>query len=978
MKLLLLHGNRQTHEIFSQRCGALLKKLRKSNWTFSDSFEAAVNGPLTIASPPNPSSPSSDGDDVPTRSWFNYSMDDADVALHALSSHWLSSGGYDGVLSFSQGSKLCHMIVAHPSRDELFPGLKFAILASGYRDPHPPSLPVPSPRSVALPSLHVIGLTDKLVAPSKSEDLAGDFVDPVIYRHDGGHHVPMKAKDLAVYLSFIESATERPDATPSPVPATSAATAVAQATTRPSSRPPTSSSRTPPHRTPLAAAAAAPPVPVPVPRPPDPPPPAPPAPASRPPPPPTAAPSSSDFQTMLDECESLACIYGEDFVLPSDLPTSAAQCALSPVVFRIKVFEYKGSDVSLSFKLPPKYPDECPKIGVCHHLNLLDFKSSQERALIEVAIGACMVCGTASPMSAVSAVKEWFEGDGLTRALAEVKASSLDGARGGGGGEEGLDDDDDDAVDDDDDLCKVPNASAFDAELSEQAFLDAELEGLEIAMAAPSLYRLASHNNRESAGDVASSGRGGQLRYVVGLVGKPSAGKSTYFNAATAFARQREGVEGAKMGAAPFTTIDPNVGFCFVPAPPLSCPEDDFLGSARRAADSPPQPFSFGCEHGRDKDGRRLIPVMLKDVAGLIPGAYQGRGKGNKFLDDLTDAVCLVHIVDASGLSDSNGNICEDQVMTKPFDEVYWIRREILMWISNNVCAKWHSVVRRGRSKLASLFTGYRQPSSVIDDILDLYESTSKGPSLADLDKWSKADVRRLCSLFLSMRFPTCLALNKKDKPNARENIEEAQRSLPLHGAKVGVGVSASTEMEFVRKACKIEEGDKGDGEKKEVAATTEETAAEAHRQEVCENNVWACLQQAITLCPPVLCFPVIDFDTLAPIPFLAEAASTVTSGSDPSKNHIASLLARGGNAPTPGALSTCVVMKPSSTVYDLYETLKHMHAITGMFVRAEGKGRVHGEKSRQLRKDEELSTNNRIIRIQTNKNRAHSGKSSC
>ena len=105
-------------------------------------------------------------------------------------------------------------------------------------------------------------------------------------------------------------------------------------------------------------------------------------------------------------------------------------------------------------------------------------------------------------------------------------------------------------------------------------------------------------------------------------------GKSTFFNAASAFARQRGGdgvdadgnaIGGASMAPHPFTTIDPNVGFCLVPAPDGACPEDDMEGTS-----------GVACTHGRDSFGRRLIPVMLKDVAGLVPGAYEGRGRGNK------------------------------------------------------------------------------------------------------------------------------------------------------------------------------------------------------------------------------------------------------------------------------------------------------------------------------------------------------------
>lgn len=137
----------------------------------------------------------------------------------------------------------------------------------------------------------------------------------------------------------------------------------------------------------------------------------------------------------------------------------------------------------------------------------------------------------------------------------------------------------------------------------------------------------------------------------IGLVGKPSAGKSTFFNAATAFARQRgtgggasnrDGNaendtvrDGAAMAPHPFTTIDPNVGFCLVPAPAGSCPEEEESSRAALVNNG----LVLGSSHGRDPKGRRLISLCLKDVAGLVPGAYQGRGKGNKV--SYETCVCL-------------------------------------------------------------------------------------------------------------------------------------------------------------------------------------------------------------------------------------------------------------------------------------------------------------------------------------------------
>ena len=51
------------------------------------------------------------------------------------------------------------------------------------------------------------------------------------------------------------------------------------------------------------------------------------------------------------------------------------------------------------------------------------------------------------------------------------------------------------------------------------------------------------------------------------------------------------------------------------------------------------------------------MPIELLDVAGLVPGAHEGKGLGNKFLDDLRHADALVHVVDVSGTTDAEGRV---------------------------------------------------------------------------------------------------------------------------------------------------------------------------------------------------------------------------------------------------------------------------------------------------------------------------------
>ncbi|RLF47649.1 MAG: redox-regulated ATPase YchF, partial [Thermoplasmata archaeon] len=120
----------------------------------------------------------------------------------------------------------------------------------------------------------------------------------------------------------------------------------------------------------------------------------------------------------------------------------------------------------------------------------------------------------------------------------------------------------------------------------------------------------------------------------IGLVGKPNVGKSTFFSALT--------MASAEIASYPFTTIEPNRGMAYVRA---KCPHTEFGVECN--------PVNSKCV-----GGTRFIPVEVIDVAGLVPKAHEGRGLGNKFLDDLRQASALIHIVDASGSTDAEGRLC--------------------------------------------------------------------------------------------------------------------------------------------------------------------------------------------------------------------------------------------------------------------------------------------------------------------------------
>ncbi|MFH0863282.1 MAG: GTPase, partial [Candidatus Altiarchaeota archaeon] len=108
----------------------------------------------------------------------------------------------------------------------------------------------------------------------------------------------------------------------------------------------------------------------------------------------------------------------------------------------------------------------------------------------------------------------------------------------------------------------------------------------------------------------------------VGVVGKPNVGKSSLFKALT--------LADAEIADFPFTTIKANVGVGYVRS---ACP--------CRQHNTTCNPRNSIC-----KAGARFTPIKLIDVAGLVPGAHEGKGMGNQFLDDLRQADALIHVVD--------------------------------------------------------------------------------------------------------------------------------------------------------------------------------------------------------------------------------------------------------------------------------------------------------------------------------------------
>ncbi len=168
------------------------------------------------------------------------------------------------------------------------------------------------------------------------------------------------------------------------------------------------------------------------------------------------------------------------------------------------------------------------------------------------------------------------------------------------------------------------------------------------------------------------------MGFNIGIVGKPSCGKTSFTNAAC--------LTDFKVGSYPFTTIEANVGVTHVRTP-CACRDFD-------VEDNPQNSICIS--------GIRLVPVKLIDVAGLVPGAHEGRGMGNQFLDDLREADVLIHIVDVSGALDADGQEV-DAGSHDPVDDVTFLETELTEWMREIITKDWRRISSRVRTEGAKL-----------------------------------------------------------------------------------------------------------------------------------------------------------------------------------------------------------------------------------------------------------------------------------
>ncbi|MEW6587971.1 MAG: redox-regulated ATPase YchF [Thermoproteota archaeon] len=257
----------------------------------------------------------------------------------------------------------------------------------------------------------------------------------------------------------------------------------------------------------------------------------------------------------------------------------------------------------------------------------------------------------------------------------------------------------------------------------------------------------------------------------IGLLGKANVGKSTFFSAATETL--------VPIGNYPFTTIEPNVGITYVRTK-CACKH-------------------FGISHQNPLciDGTRLVPVKIIDVAGLVPGAHEGKGLGNKFLDDARQAEVLIHVVDVAGTTDIQGQPVPPGTHN-PLEDVEFVENEFDQWFKQILGREWEKLLREITQKTTTLvegitkrFSGLGIKDYIIADVIKEMHLDAKKPA-----EWTDSDIFEFIKKIRKKTKPLLIAANKADLCKDLTIIDEMKKKNHV------IVCSAESEL-LLRKATK-------------------------------------------------------------------------------------------------------------------------------------------------------------------------------
>ncbi|HMK47611.1 MAG TPA: redox-regulated ATPase YchF [Methanocella sp.] len=255
------------------------------------------------------------------------------------------------------------------------------------------------------------------------------------------------------------------------------------------------------------------------------------------------------------------------------------------------------------------------------------------------------------------------------------------------------------------------------------------------------------------------------MTITIALAGKPNAGKSSFFKSAT--------LVDVEIASYPFTTIKANHGVSYVRT---VCPSAELKVECTKCI-----------------SGERFIAVELLDVAGLVPDACKGKGLGNKFLDDMRQAEAIIHVVDASGGTDLEGNIVPAG-SHDPLDDINFLENEITMWMYGILSSNWMKLAKKSGSGMAKVeeVVAEQFAGLGINDLMARQAIHSLGLDSKAIAHWDEEDMVKLSEMLRRVSKPMIIVANKADIAPPG-NIEKL-KGLEKQGYKV-IPCSAGIEL---------------------------------------------------------------------------------------------------------------------------------------------------------------------------------------
>lgn len=240
---------------------------------------------------------------------------------------------------------------------------------------------------------------------------------------------------------------------------------------------------------------------------------------------------------------------------------------------------------------------------------------------------------------------------------------------------------------------------------------------------------------------------------LIGIVGRPNCGKSTFFKAAT--------LMDVLIANYPFATIKANHGMAYVKVKDLAA-EFGKVSNPRK---------------GYVREGIRFVPFELMDVAGLVAGASQGKGLGNEFLSDLAGADAFIHVIDMSGETNGEGKPAEGYY---PGEDIKIVENELDLWYLGILKKVWKVFSRTMEMQklnfaeaVAKQFSGLKVTADDVKHLILKNKLNVEKPT-----SWTDAQLMAFARVLRKQTKAMIIAANKMDRPAGAENLARVKKEF--------------------------------------------------------------------------------------------------------------------------------------------------------------------------------------------------------